>query len=523
MKQRLRGLYSGRYFFLCLIVAVTLGLHLYVIARSPNLVFDETHYVPEARAIITSHRMTEPIQPPLGKLFIVAGTSALGNNPWGWRVFSVAAGTVGLVLFFFICRRLGMSPAAANLATFTLAFENLTFVQAGLAMLDVYCYVFMLAAFLLYLSRRYVASGVAAGLSVLAKLTGAFALPVIALHWLLDRGRSRRAWLVLALAVVSFIVLLPLCDFLITRQFVNPFDRVAQMLRLTRGLTFATVQNPLTSRPWEWVLSYRPIAYVYLPHYYGGVSPTVWALILPSGFYLAWRSWRGNGAARFGLSWFIGTWVLWLPLSAVTDRISFTYYLYPAVGAVCLGIGLALGDALAWCRKKGPSFLSGSVAGAVAVFLLAHLALFLLLSPVTNIVSWRSLPWGNSGHSPSRFRPEQGDAPLEADLARREPGLQAGGQDIDIVIEVGHDAPLVYPLQGVISQEVLSHAFRQDGTPEDRPARLQYLFGVVEHDRFGRHIAGEAVKEVHYPDRCVAVREVERFERVPEVGFRVIA
>jgi dolichyl-phosphate-mannose-protein mannosyltransferase len=306
----------------------------------------------------------------------------------------VAAGTISLVLFFFICRRLRMSLAASNLATFLLAFENMTFVQASVAMLDVYYYTFLLAAFLLYLSRRYVFSGAAVALSTLAKLSGAFALPVIGLHWLFARGRrSRRAVLIAVLAVAAFLALLPLCDFIITRHFVNPFDRIGEMLRLTRSMTFATAHHYALSRPWEWLVNYWPIAYFYTPHYYGGVSPTVWVLILPSVIYMTYRAFKGNRAALFGVAWFLGTYALWIPLSIITDRISFVYYFYPTVGAICLGIGLGLGEVLERYRKTGPSRLNRSLVGLVIVFLAVHLVLFLLMSPVTNVISWTSLPW----------------------------------------------------------------------------------------------------------------------------------
>ena len=45
------------------------------------------------------------------------------------------------------------------LATFLFAFEDMTFLHSGLALLDVYMVTFMLAAVLAYLDKKYIWSG----------------------------------------------------------------------------------------------------------------------------------------------------------------------------------------------------------------------------------------------------------------------------------------------------------------------------------------------------------------------------
>ena len=97
-----------------------------------------------------------------------------------------------------------MSRVASNIATFLLAFENLTFLMDSVAMLDVFCVTFMLAAFLLYVNRRYISSGIAIGLSALAKLNGALALPVVFIHWVFSRQQAAPAGLSSLLFSLSF-------------------------------------------------------------------------------------------------------------------------------------------------------------------------------------------------------------------------------------------------------------------------------------------------------------------------------
>jgi dolichyl-phosphate-mannose-protein mannosyltransferase len=286
IRRNLSRAYRWQYFWLCLLVVVTLILHLVIIASPSELILDEEHYIPDARNIMAEHETLRTEHPPLAKLLIVAGIELFGDNPWGWRLFPVLFGTAAIVLFYFLCRRLNMSRNAASIATFLLALENMTFVQASVAMLDVYCLAFMMASFLLYASRRYLSSGVAVGLSALAKLNGALAAPVMFFHWLFHRpGRSWLFILTLAAAPVAFVGLMFLFDWAIVRDFsalVGPISRIKTMLSLSSSLTFANVDHPCLSRPWEWLINYEVMSYWYIPHYLSAISPSIWALIMPT-------------------------------------------------------------------------------------------------------------------------------------------------------------------------------------------------------------------------------------------------
>ena len=126
-------------------------------------------------------------------------------------------------------------------------------VVASVAMLDVFYVTLMLAFFALYLYRQHVWSGIFIGLSALAKLYGALGAPVLLIHWLASRTkRSRWFALTIVLAPLSFVALMPLFDFAISHQFMNPLMRIKDMLSLSGSLTFANVTHPSLSRPWAW-------------------------------------------------------------------------------------------------------------------------------------------------------------------------------------------------------------------------------------------------------------------------------
>jgi dolichyl-phosphate-mannose-protein mannosyltransferase len=389
MKARFLAFYRWEYFWLLVLVLATLGMHFAIITNPPDLAFDEQHYVKDARNIIQYHETQRTEHPPLAKLFIVAGIKLFGDNPLGWRFFSVIFGTITIVLFYLLCRRLELSRTAASITTFLLALENMTFVQASVAMLDVYFLTFMVAAFLLYVYRRYLNAGIAIGLSALAKLNGALAGPVVFIHWVFTRqGRSKWFLLTVIFAVVSFLGLMVVFDSAITQDFSdisNPFLRIKSMEELSSSLTFSSVNHTAVSRPWDWVIKYQPMAYWYAPHYTGGISFTIWALIIPAFGYMIYRAVKGSDAALFGLSWFAGTYLIWIPVSLITDRISFIYYFYPSIGAICLGVGMGLSQLWDIFKQRPSGKLKWTVFSIVVLVLFLHLVSFIILSPLVPV------------------------------------------------------------------------------------------------------------------------------------------
>jgi dolichyl-phosphate-mannose-protein mannosyltransferase len=389
--------YSGIVF----LVLVTLALHFAVILHPPELVFDEQYYVPSARYILHGLGTDRIDHPPLGQLFIAAGIWLFGDNPFGWRFFSVVFGVVGLVFFYLVCRRLGLGLKYAYLAAFLLAFENLGFVQSGVAMLDVFSLTFMMAAFWFYLRNRYAFSGIMAGLATLSKLTGVLVVLVILLHWLIvNRKRHLELLALVVLAPATFFVLMPLLDFAVWHRWLNPFSQVATMLDINAASTFASSSSVMLSRPWEWLL--RPVILTYWeqPHYLAMISPPLWALIMPVVLFVIFRSLKRDGAPVFSLAWFIGAYLVWIPASLITDRTSYVFYFYPAVGAVCIGLALLASSLDSLASNLQENRWKRCLGMVVPVYLLLCLAAFVVLSPVSY---WWKVPLGVLAYIASRY------------------------------------------------------------------------------------------------------------------------
>lgn len=133
--SRWQRILHWEYLGLCLIIALTLSLHFIAINHPNGIVWDETYYVKDAQSIINGTGDTQLEHPPLAKLLVVAGMLTFGDNAFGWRFFSVIFGTIGIVLFYFICRKLQMSSKATLIATFLFALDDMSFIHAGLALL----------------------------------------------------------------------------------------------------------------------------------------------------------------------------------------------------------------------------------------------------------------------------------------------------------------------------------------------------------------------------------------------------
>jgi dolichyl-phosphate-mannose-protein mannosyltransferase len=359
-------------------------MHFSIIKIPDKTVFDEVHYVTDARGVISGSETVRGEHPPLGKLFVIAGMLIFGDNPLGWRFFSVILSAISIVLFYFICRNLSMSKRASFLATFLLAFENLTFVFSGMAMLDVYCLTFTLAAFWLYLRGNYPLSGIMVALSALAKLNGALAIFAILLHWLIVR--RDKIWEFFGLMVftpVFFVFLMPFCDLYLFHKWTNPVQRIWTMLKGSASLTFANVENTYAQRPWEWIFRLDLTPYTFNPNYLAVVSYTVTVFIIPIVIYMIVKTIKNSDAGFFGLLWFASTYLMWIPIVFITDRVTYPFYIYQSIGAICIGLGIGLSQLIRIFEVRRNGKFRWGVISFVVIYLLAHLAFFYIMSPLS--------------------------------------------------------------------------------------------------------------------------------------------
>ena len=334
------------------------------------------------------------------------------DDAFGWRFFSVIFGTACIPVFFFICRRLKMSANISLLATFLFALDDMYFVHSSLALLDIYMLFFMLLGILFYLQKGYLLSGMTFAISALCKTTGVFGFIAVLLHWLIFR-QDKPLWksilkmfasiFAAAITYLSFDILF---EYFIQGKLVDPIRRSIDMLKANAANVFTVPPLSISSRPWEWVLPWKIIVYAYgaapEPQYISFISWTIQLLIIPIFIYLCIKSkiylrfkpkiqfvfepQKGNPVAQFALIWFIISYLTWIPLTLITNRVTYVFYFLPTTGAMCIGIALAIKDIVGKCQRR--TLIYGRKTKGIramyvglAIYLLLHLAIFVIFNP----------------------------------------------------------------------------------------------------------------------------------------------
>ena len=235
------------------------------------------------------------------------------DNAFDWRFFSVIFGTIGIIVFYFICRKLKFSWKITLLATFLFAFEDMTFIHSGLALLDVYMVTFMLAAVLAYLDEKYIWMGIFIALSANCKLAGVLIIIAIFLHWAIYR---KDKWQLLSIglvvAVVAFVVFLVGFDIFIKGGIENPITRINALFSGTPANQFTSEKLSISSRPWTWIYpqfialknGYNSpfIPYSYNPQYISFISSTIQILIIPTVGYMIYKAIKKSQTAGFRIT-----------------------------------------------------------------------------------------------------------------------------------------------------------------------------------------------------------------------------
>ena len=157
------------------------------VATPDKVYFDEVHYVPAARQMLSadaSAPQLNPMHPPLAKQLIALSMKAFGDTPLGWRYAGVLFGALAVVAVYLCGLALFGVQSTAIAAAMIAFFNQMVFVQSRIAMLDIFALAFGLfatAAFLRgFRTRRpqlwFALAGLACGLSAACKWSGLFVL-----------------------------------------------------------------------------------------------------------------------------------------------------------------------------------------------------------------------------------------------------------------------------------------------------------------------------------------------------------
>lgn len=308
--------------------------------------FDEVHYLPAARAILTLDGPINEEHPLFAKQIIALSMTLFGDTPLGWRLASTLAGSGTVVALFAVMWRLTRSTRTAATAALLAMMNGLLFVQARIAMLDIFMGLFLTAAAATALAapdvRRpavaLVSTGTLMGLSIASKwaavpLCAAIGLALLVAAWRGGGWRRAAEWGAMVGGPAALVYLATFWPLLLYRTgAVAPFDLIAYQARMFALQTQVLAPHTYQSDAWTWPLAIRPIWYLYETT--EGVTRGVLLLGNPA------IMWGGLAAVATGLSdgwrhrrWAVaGPALLWLVAMGqwlvIPKKIGFYYYYY---------------------------------------------------------------------------------------------------------------------------------------------------------------------------------------------------
>jgi predicted membrane-bound dolichyl-phosphate-mannose-protein mannosyltransferase len=381
------------------LLAVAAGLRCYRLGDWPGqLIGDEGWYVQDARVILglplpdlkglPAHPMSgidpNAEHPPLAKLIMAGSMKLFGNTDIAWRIPSVVLSTLGILLLYLIVQRLGGNRRLALFAAFVLAFDNLSFVQGRIAMLEVYLITFILLGTWLYLSELPELAGIAFALATLCKINGLLGLGAVLLYeaalgfrraWrgsleaTLTWPALRPSWARLrpgALATVFCVIFLLAGLGAVDNYwtgFEGPLDHLVHMVSYHSTLTYQGAPTGAASLPPQWWLNQGTMDYFVRPLEAEGEKIhivfraamneyVIWAAPLAL-FFAGQRAWVDRSKlATFAVASFVANFGPPFLAWAILSRTSYIYYMGTSIPAFACAIAVAASAvprSVIWC------------------------------------------------------------------------------------------------------------------------------------------------------------------------------
>ncbi|MGY8708060.1 glycosyltransferase family 39 protein [Bradyrhizobium sp. 18BD] len=382
-------------------VAIFLIAHLALLiglTTPDKFVFDEVHYVPAARqmlAPVMSQPMLNPMHPPLGKELIATSIAAFGDNSLGWRYPGTLFGALAIVAIYLCGLALFAAQGPAIAAALIAGFNQMIYVQARIAMLDIFALGFGLLAIAGFMHgfRRerphalFALAGSLFGLAAACKWSGLFPLGacivVFALIRLLQGWRTLFAdarpddWYrpdlwpdFKAVHVALCFAVLPALTYLAAFVPLYGFslsDLLEAQRRIFADNTTTAIAGHTYMSSWpSWPLLARPVWFLFDKIAEDRISaivflgnplvawPALLALVVVLRDVVVARRWDAFLIAAF----YFGSWLAW---ALLPRTLGFIYYYLPAATIASLALAYVLR------RERLPRWLLWAYVGLAAI------------------------------------------------------------------------------------------------------------------------------------------------------------
>jgi dolichyl-phosphate-mannose-protein mannosyltransferase len=359
---------------LTIIVAVAALLRFWHIGHPHEIVFDEVHFVGQARHYLHGESFLDP-HPPLDKLIIALGIKLFGDHSASWRLGNAILGTIMAGVTYMLGRRMFRSRMAGILAGAFITCDGFFIVDSRIACIDIAYLTFAAIAYLFLFRfiqnddpadrrRILLCAGIALGLCLASKLyvpgitfllVAGFAAFTL---WrtdgaaaLSDNLRIRRL-LGAALLIGSVSAFLYVAAF-IPKYYLGWWGGIADLFHYYKQVMWyensvAGATHPYASPWWSWPLMLRPVAYwENFPAHgnvatiWGAGNPLTWWAVIPAITIAAVRTLeRPRISSAFLVIGYLAYLVIWIPIT----RILFLYHYMPSVYIGYLALGWVLAE-----------------------------------------------------------------------------------------------------------------------------------------------------------------------------------
>ncbi len=359
-----------------LVLAVAAVLRFWNLNHPNELVFDEVHFVGQARHYLRGETFLDP-HPPLAKLLIALGIKLFGDVPWAWRLGVATMGTILSGVTYLLGRRMFRARLAAALAAGFVLSDGFFLVDSRIAVIDIVYLTFAAISYLLMFRfiqnpdwrdrrRTLVFLGVSLGLCLGSKLY------VPAVTFLLVTGfvvytlarrppagpiavnqdvRDRRiAGAVLMLGGIASVFYLA-C--FLPHYYLGWWGGISDLFHYYKDVIWyeksvSTATHPYASPWWSWPMMLRPVAYWQnfpdqgdVATIWGAGNPILWWGVIPAMTITAIRAIeRPNLTRAFIVIGYLANYVIWIPIG----RILFLYHYMPSVYIGYLALAAVLSD-----------------------------------------------------------------------------------------------------------------------------------------------------------------------------------
>ncbi len=351
--------------------------------------FDEIYYVRTAEQALKLQDPSEWTQPPTSKLIIAASIAVFGHDPFGWRISGVIFAVLGILLIYLFAKRVFKSSWAGLIAAFLLTFGFMHFVEARIAVPEIYVFFFIIAMFYffyrywedparggkyLFISLLFFGLGFSTKWTVMYGFAG-MVLLLIYLKWRKPViHKSEVLWFVGGVAAAVAIYIASYTTYFLAGHGAHDWWHLQFAMYDFHAHLKAT--HPASSPWWSWPLMLRPV-WLYLGSFDSSTgyistfgNPALWWLGIPAILGVFWLAIRyRNKIAIFISIPFLTQWLAFISI----HRVIFIYHFFPNVLFIILAVTLWI----QWLWKK---YTWGK--WVVVAYLVLNVVLFGLFFPV---------------------------------------------------------------------------------------------------------------------------------------------